>query len=153
MTIGSLLIVLASTLTPMFGGVFFWLFNIQGRLSKLEGVREEQLVAKKSPMTLTEAGERVLKESGGEVYLKSNKDRLVERFTMIKNAFDIQEKAKDIIRQEMQTDSFEKIKEYLFKEGKSADDIELVMGLRLRDVVLESRGIPVQRIDSDKKDS
>ena len=148
----------ASELIAWIGGPFLllvgclvgWLYNMQGRVSKLEGAREEQLATKKSPVSLTNAGEKMLEESGGKKYLEINKDELIKEFSDMKNAFDIQEKAKEIIRQKIKESDFEEIKEYLFKEGKGVDDIELVMGLCLRDIVLEKKSISVDKVDTDE---
>lgn len=157
MSVEALAIVLATVLTPVLGGIVFVLFKLRDgmsdlgdRISKLEGFKDGLLITQQSPLALTETGEKVLEESGGKEYLEDHKDRLIAEFSKTKNAFDIQEKARDVVRQEMERDAFEKIKEYLFREGKSARDIELVMGLQLRNMVLESRGIPIQQSDSEK---
>ena len=152
MSVEGLAIILAVILTPIMGGIFAVLFKLHGRVSSLEGFKSGLLVTQQSPLALTETGEKVLEESGGKEYLENNKDRLIEEFSETKSAFDIQEKAKDIIKQEMGKDTFEKIKEYLFQEGKSARDIELVMGLQLRNMVLKNRGIPIQQDDSEKRE-
>ena len=129
-----------------------WLFNIHGRVSKLEGINEGQLVKRKSPMSLTKIGKKLLKDSGGGKYLENNKTKLFELFEGTDNAFDIQEKAKNIMRERIEkSDGFDEIKKYLFENGRDIDDIVLVMGLELRDMVLQQKGIAAEKGNPEPK--
>ena len=129
-----------------------WLFSIHGRISKLEGINEGKILAKEqSPLTLTDVGATLLRDSGGKKYIEDNKETLLKKFDGVNNAFDIQERAKGLIREKIkETNGLEDIKKYLFNNGKSIDDIVLVMGLELRDVVLKYKDISVGQVDTDE---
>ena len=137
-------------------GLLGWLFNIHGRMSKLEGINEGKTLAQRgSPMKLTKEGEKLLHDSGGKKYLESNKEVLLREFDETINAFDIQEKAKELIRKKMKENSksgdINEIKAYLFKEGREINEIVLVMGLELRDIVLNDKGIQIDQSDTNKE--
>ena len=126
--------------------------RIPERVSELEGVNKGKTLAKTgSPMKLTEEGEKLLNDSGGKKYLKDNESEVLKQFDDVNNAFDIQERAKSVIRKKVgETNGLEDIKKYLFDNGKTADDIILVMGLELRDMVLSDKGVEVEQVDADK---
>ncbi len=129
-----------------------WLFKIHGRVSELEGINKgKELAKEQSPLTLTDAGNALLCDSGGKKYIEDNEKSLIKNFNDLDNAFDIQEKAKDIIREKMkEPNALKNIKIYLFDNGKSVEDIVLVMGLELRDAVFKHKGIAVEQVDADK---
>ena len=123
-----------------------WLFDMHGRISELEGAQKERLATSKSPMSLTDAGKKMLEDSGGKNYIHSHKEVLFDEFSDADTAFDIQERAKSVIRERLDHSDFKEIKEYLYKEGKSVDDIVLVMGLYLRDEALKNKNIGVEQV-------
>ena len=111
--------------------------------------KETQLVTRSSPITLTKAGHGLLKESGGEQFLEKNFDNLLGHFKGINNAYDIQEMAKKVIKDMENKEGFNEIKDYLYQHGREFDDIALVMGILLRDMVLSKRNIPAKQVDTD----
>ena len=122
---------------------------IADRVSMLEGIYEGKALAKEqSPLTLTEVGRTLLHDSGGKKYIEDNKESLLQEFRDVDNAFDIQERAKDVMREKIrETNGLADIKTYLFTNGKSVEDIVLVVGLELRDVVFAHKGITVEQVE------
>ena len=101
--------------------------------------------------TLADVGTTLLHDSGGKKYIEANRESLLKKFDGINNAFDIQEKAKNVIREKVgETNGLEEIKKYLFNNGKSTEDIVLVMGIELRDTVFKHRNIKIEQVDTDK---
>ena len=120
--------------------------NIRGSFDAYEKMR---LVQKGSPIILTEHGKELLEKSGGQEYINMHADDLYKKFENIDNAFDIQEKARNIIRDEAENKDFSVIKEYLYREGMSFDDLTLVMGIKLRDMVLHKKGMATVHAHAD----
>ena len=111
------------------------------RISKLEGVLEaRQMIKKQSPWVLTEAGQKLLLESGAEDYLQNNKDNLFQHFEdSIETKFDIQNEAREIITAEIgkkNIDALKQIKNYAYEQGKGYEDLIDVMSVMLRDMFI-----------------
>ena len=135
----------AFTAVDGFFGVLFiftlgWLIKIHGAVSKLEGIHGASMFEKKSPLSLTETGEKILTESGVKKYIDLHKDGLLKEFEGMKNAFDIQQKAREVIKKEFGKSDFDEAKNYLYNEGKEFDETVVAAGIYLRDIVLEERG-------------
>ncbi len=102
-----------------------------------------------SPMKLTPDGESLLKRSGGDVFIASNKDELVGilRDTNPKSAYDVQENAKKVFEKIQNEDRFIPFKNFAFKEGLDLDIIFLVLGLHLRDIAMPLLGFKMEDLD------
>ena len=132
--------------------------NINSRLEKinvrLAGIEAVMPMLKKkalgmsgSPMRLTEEGEKVLNSSGCRQYLEDNKEDLLRQFDDIKTPFDVEEKAKDIIRSSRKDMDRYIDKDFMHDDGKSFDDVVFVLGIELRDMVLHAREESSQHSD------
>ena len=97
-----------------------------------------------SPLKLTENGDTLLSESGGRAYLKNNFSLLFEQFRDIKSAYDIQEKARQIIEAKKDSEEFDGMKDYLYEKGIDFSDLAAVMGVELRDMVLSKKDLAVK---------
>ncbi len=110
---------------------------------------KEPLTKRKSPVTLTDRGNRILIESGGQSFVDKNYEELKQKIEKEKPAtsYDIQETAKQVIDEIKDDTRINPIKEYLFKEGMEIGDIIVVLGIYLRDKILKERGVTVDDID------
>lgn len=127
------------------------------RLAKEEGRGErdrahDELVKKESPLSLTDKGKALLLDSGGENYVKTNKDKLIKTIKDKKptSAYDVQEFAKQVIAEMSTTTEFIPIKDYLYKQGLDLERATTVLGIYLRDMALSDLGFT--REDVDKSD-
>ena len=108
------------------------------------------LTKRKSPVSLNEKGEALLKESGSDKFILENKDEFVEK---IKNknphsAYDIQEYADEVISTLKNHERIIPFKDYAYKEGLDLEQsIFIVMGLYLRDIALSLLGYKPEDID------
>lgn len=112
----------------------------------------EPLVRKKSPIELSDRGKIVLAESGGRAFIDNNYAELRSKLEEKKpeTAYDIQEAAKAVVEEIKEDKRLNPIKEYLFKEGMAIEEIMVVLGIYLRDMVLHERGINSLEIDKPK---
>ena len=118
--------------------------DIDTELSYIKGKLRlnASLVRAKSPLSLTEGGEVLLVKSGGKKYINENLDILKQALFRKKDedfnfsSYDIQELSKEVIKDMTDSESFKDLKEYLYKNGLSIGDLELVMGIYLRDKIL-----------------
>lgn len=121
--------------------------NLNTRLSTLEG---RQLTKRNSPVDLTEFGTTVLTTSGAKAFVDANYDDLKGKVeeSNPQTPYDIQEASRgvaDNLKDDIRTNP---IKEYLFKEGREWPDIAEVIGIYLRNKILDERHI--ERSDIDK---
>jgi hypothetical protein len=111
------------------------------------------LVKARSPLSLTDFGQSLLKTSGGEEYIDKYFNDLYQSVEAKKpkTAYDVQELSKKALDDRKNDDSFNPLKEYLFKEGRLIDDLVLVMSIYLRDKILDKKNWSVSDIDKDKR--
>ena len=118
--------------------------KMNNRLAGIEAVlpilKDKILGLSASPMRLTEVGEKVLNKSGCRQYLEDNKGDLLKQFDDAKTPFDVEEKAKDIIRNSRKEMDSYIDKDFMHDDGKSFDDVVFVLSIELRDMVLNARG-------------
>jgi len=121
-----------------------------GRRSQRD--RTDELVKNESPMALTDKGKALLLDSGGENYVQSNKDKLIEAIKTKepKSAYDVQEFAKQVISEMATNNDFIPIKNYLYEQGLDLERATTVLGIYLRDMALPVLGFT--REDVDKSD-
>lgn len=118
----------------------------------------EPLTRKRSPVTLTDRGAKFLQDSGSKQFVEDNFDELLKKIEDLKptTAYDVQENAKRIVEELRGDERLNPIKEFLFKDGSSMDDVVTVMGTYLRDKILKHKNWNIEDIDShletDKKD-
>lgn len=125
--------------------------NLNTRLSTLEGKFEnnQPLTKRRSPISLSERGTKVLTDSTGMKFVDDNYSELkttVEN-KRPKTAYDVQEFSKEIIDGLKNDARINSIKEYAFKEGLELDDIVVVIGIYLRDKILKDKNWNVEDID------
>lgn len=121
--------------------------DLNTRLSTLEG---KQLTKRNSPVDLTDYGTTVLNTSGGKAFVDSNYPELRDKVEENKpqTSYDIQEAARKIIGDLQEDTRLNTVKEFLFKEGMEWNDIAEVLGIYLRNLILDERHI--DRTDIDK---
>jgi hypothetical protein len=125
--------------------------NLNQRLSKLEGQFEQSapLTRRKSPVSLSDRGMKVLLDSGGKAFVDENFEHLHKTIEAKKpeTAYDVQEIAKSVIASLKDDSRINPMKDYLFKEGMTIDDLFVVLGVYLRDKVLQAKGWNSEDID------
>ena len=106
-----------------------------------------------SPIVLTKYGNKVLQESGGEATLKDMFENLYPKFEGLTNPYDIQRKALKIVEGLIdKSNQIDQVKRYLYEESSvSVKTITDVLGLTLRDMVFERRGMPVKKPPDDEE--
>lgn len=109
----------------------------------------EPLTKRKSPISLTDRGTRVLVESGGQKFVDDNYDSLATEMDAKSphTSYDVQEWAREIIESLKEDVRLNPIKEYLYKEGMEWNDVAVVLGIYLRDKVLKTKGWAAEDID------
>lgn len=110
----------------------------------------EPLGKRKSPLALTERGIRFLNESGAKKFVDDNFRDLLQQVEGMnpQTAYDVQEDSKSVIEKLRDDSRLNPLKEWLFKDGSTLDDLFFVMSIHLRDKVLENKNWNVKDIDS-----
>lgn len=125
--------------------------NLNTRLSTLEGrYSVSSITQNKSPITLTETGSKLLKESSADVFVDKNYDELLKKVQDHKtplSAYDVQEKCKEVIASYKGDDRFVPLKDFAFKQGIELNLIQIVASIYLRDKVLPSFGFTQKDVD------
>lgn len=124
--------------------------NLNTRLSTLEG---RQLTRRNSPVDLTEYGTTVLNKSGGKIFVDENYSELKEKVEEgnPQTSYDIQEAARKVIEGLQEDQRLNMVKEFLFKEGMEWKDIVEVLGVYLRNLILDEKHIAREDIDKHSK--
>lgn len=124
---------------------------IRDKIIACEAIVAERAPLKKSksPVSLTDRGEKVLAESGGRLYVETNYSELKEKIESQAptNPYDVQEVAHKVAMDLNVDARIETIKNYAFKEGLELGDILDVMGIYLRDKILSDKGWKSEDID------
>jgi hypothetical protein len=131
--------------------------DVRERFSALEG-RMAGYTQSNSPISLTEKGEKLLKESGFKEYIDNNKDRLINLCSQkrgLETAYDIQEAVFDFFDNELKFEpELEKqIKEYAYADGASMETVRRLGGIYFRDNCLEHFNKSAQEIDYPNKNA
>ncbi len=100
---------------------------------------DSNIYKNQSPLSLTEFGEQLIKDSGFETIFLSEKDELVKLLEKIapKTQYDVQEKARGLMNDLEDFPAFEPIKEYAFKNGKDFGQILRAGAILLRNYYFE----------------
>lgn len=104
-----------------------------------------------SLVVLTKYGNKILQESGGEEVLKDVFENVYPKFEGFSNPYDIQRKAVEVV--EDLIDKNDQIKTYLYEEPVNLKTMTDVLGITLRDMVFERRGMPVKKPDDEEPES
>lgn len=109
----------------------------------------EPYIKRKSPLSLTDRGNKLLENSGGKRFVDENFENLNKLVDAkgSKTPYDVQESSKIVLEEMQGDDKFDSLKEYLFKEGIEIENLIVVMGIYLRDKILEGRGWSVADVD------
>lgn len=92
----------------------------------------------KSKTALTDRGNKILKESGVEQYLKDNFDALYEQLKDSENNYVLQERCSEILSRKAQ-ELTSMYGEYLYNNGESVYSLVGVMSIVLRDMAIEKK--------------
>ncbi len=105
-----------------------------------------ELFVSKSPIQLTEFGEKVLVGFGGKSYIDTNLDALVKEMEKedFKSALDVQNFAQSILFSKTQSDQFTPIKNFIFNNpkyviGESNIELTLPLVLNLMSIYLRNK--------------
>jgi hypothetical protein len=115
----------------------------------------EPLAKRKSPISLTDRGNNLLNQSGGKEFVDNNFSELhasVEKMTP-KTSYDVQEDSREVVGELKEDERINPLKDYLFKDGSSLDDLFFVMSIYLRDKILKEKGWNVGDIDKYEQSS
>ncbi len=109
----------------------------------------EPLTRRKSPVSLTDRGTKVLNESAGAKFIDSIYEELKRKVEEKnpKTSYDVQEISKKIISSLGNDERLNPMKEYLFKEGLALPDLFEVLGIYLRDKILKEKNWNADDID------
>lgn len=125
--------------------------NLNSRLSRLEGQFDQSgpVTKKKSPVSLTDRGEKILVDSGGKKFVDENFEELKNKVETPnpQTSYDVQETAKTVINGLKEDLRLNPLKEYLFKEGLDLETLNIVLGVYLRDKILAEKGWNIEDVD------
>jgi len=109
------------------------------------------VVQSHSPLSLTERGQAMLEDSGGRDYIEKHLKQLIAeiRKRKPKSAYDVQVEAKLVIEGRTGSEDFIPLKDYLFLEGATLEELVQVLGIELRDRALPELGFDVTELDKD----
>lgn len=104
---------------------------------------------RKSPVSLNDKGEELLKKSGADKFVLQNKQELIQKIKEQnpKTAFDVQEISKKVVESLANDERFNTFKDFVYKEGINLEPIFTVMSIYLRDIALPSLGFDYTQID------
>lgn len=107
------------------------------------------LIKRKSPISLTEKGIEILRNSGSDKFVLENQAELVQKIKdkNPKTAYDVQFVAREVVESLQNDERFIPFKNYVYKEGFPLEHIFIVMGVYLRDVALPLLGFSLEQVD------
>ena len=120
--------------------------DVVDRMMRLENIK---IIEEKSPAQLTATGQTLLRKSGGLDYITRHQQDLSGQFDGVDDPFEIQEKARQLIREKIVNKEFAVDTHYLYEKAKTIDEVVLAVGTELRDVIFRIKGMPVP---SDKEE-
>lgn len=123
---------------------------LQSQVNTLQQSSPSNYVQAHSPKSLTENGKTLLAESGIKEFVDNDFTHLLalvqEKLAMKGDdysAYDVQEAALDIVREQSNKKDFIPVKDYAFSKGIDLSNIQLVGGIHLRDKCLETLGFDI----------
>lgn len=133
------------------GGLRKTVGDVRDRIIACEAVVNERgpLTKKKSPVSLTDRGISFLQHSGGEKFVDDNFNELLESVNKLNpsTAYDVQEDAKKVVEALKDDARLDPLKEFLFKDGSTLEELFTVMSIHLRDKILKHKNLNVSDID------
>jgi hypothetical protein len=104
---------------------------------------------RKSPVSLNDKGEELLKKSGADKFVLQNEQELIQKIKEQnpKTAFDVQEISKKVVESLANDERFNTFKDFVYKEGINLEPIFTVMSIYLRDIALPLLGFDYTQID------
>jgi len=126
--------------------------KIDGRVANIEGSFGIGYATASSPVRLTLKGEEILSQSGAKTIVdkEENKNIILNKILAEPkptNAYDAQEKTKQIIKEVANDAMFTPIKNYAFQQGIDLDVILNVISIYFRNFVLEKLGFKPEDLD------
>ncbi len=126
--------------------------KIDGRVANIEGRMGIGYTAASSPIRLTPKGEEILIESGAKAIVdkEDNKNEIFNKIIAEPkptNAYDAQEKTKQIIKALANESMFVPVKNYAFQKGVELDVVLNIISIYFRDFVLEKLGFKIDDLD------
>jgi hypothetical protein len=96
------------------------------------------LTETKSPISLSEAGKTLLRDSKADKFIEQYRADLIEKIQQKnpKSAYDVQTYARDAIESMQNEDNFKSLKDFAFQQGIDLEPLFIVMGIHLRDIAL-----------------
>ena len=125
--------------------------SINGIVSRLERLEIHFIKSVQSPVQLTKSGQELLHESGGFEYLVAHKDALLQEFSDMDDPFAIQEYAIQVMRKKTENGEVPMHTKWMYKKGRTTDQFVDAVGTELRDMVLRSKGIPVDEEEEQQQ--
>lgn len=106
-------------------------------------------MTRKSPISLNDKGEELLKRSKADKFVLVNESELVGKIKASdpKTAYDVQEIAKKVVKSLENDGRFNSFKDFAYKEGLDLEPIFTVMSIYLRDIALPLLGFDYTQID------
>ena len=129
---------------------------IDNRVSYIEGSLKVGYTKSVSPTILTEKETDVLIESGAKEIVDTNKQKILDEILADPkptNAYDVQEKTREVIEEMRDDPIFLPIKDYAFQKGINLYAILGIIAVYFRDFVLEELGFKIEDCDGDKQKS
>lgn len=107
------------------------------------------LTKRKSPISLNEKGEEILKNSASDKFVLENQTELVQKIKdkTPKTAYDVQVAAREVVESLQNEERFIPFKTFVYKEGFPLEHIFIVMGIYLRDIALPLLGFTPEQVD------
>jgi len=126
--------------------------KIDGRVANIEGRMGIGYATSSSPIRLTPKGEGLLSESRAKeiVDKEDNKKKILDKILSEPkptNAYDAQEKVKQVINEMADDPIFIPIKNYAFQKGTDLDIILNIISIYFRDFALEKLGFKTEDLD------
>ncbi len=126
--------------------------KIDSRVANIEGRMGIGYATASSPIRLTVKGEEILEKSGGKEIIdrEDNKNKILDKILeepKPTNAYDVQEKTKQVITEMAGDPMFTPIKDYAFQAGIELNVILNVVSIYFRDFALEKLGFKTEDLD------
>ena len=96
-------------------------------LEEREKYRNERYTHKNSPVSLTDEGAILLKESGAGDYIEKNKEGLLRQFENITAPYDIQERAGELMTEKLRNN--DTVKDFAFVKVKGWETLLMLLVL------------------------
>ncbi len=127
--------------------------SLDGRVSNIEGRMGIGYSTATSPIRLTEKGKQILVESGAKEIIdnEEGKKKILDKILAEpkpSNAYDAQEKTKQIIEEMSDDPMFIPLKKYAFQKGMELNVILNIVSIYFRDFVLEELSFKIKDLDN-----